>query len=350
MAVGCKKMPSLASIRRLLAASLLASPALAIRSLASSMPILVGNTFTTKPQQPSSNDTPLPLVIWHGLGDSFNSEGMQQVAQLAQAIHPGTLVHPISLADNDGSADRSATFLGNVSAQVDAVCAALASHPILSTAPAIDALGFSQGGQFLRAYVQRCNAPPVRSLVTFGSQHNGITEFRACNPSDWLCRGAMLLLRSNTWSDFVQSRLVPAQYFRDPSDLPSYLEHSNFLADVNNERAVKNASYADNIARLSHFVMYLFDHDTTVVPKQTSWFDDVNGTSTTPLRERRLYKEDWLGLQRLDRKGGLVFRSVAGEHMQIPVDVLNQTMAEFFGPQKSSESSVEDALADPDEL
>ncbi|PHH75553.1 hypothetical protein CDD82_4393 [Ophiocordyceps australis] len=323
---------------------------MAIRSLASSMPVLLGNTLPTTPYSLQSSTTPLPLVIWHGLGDTFNSEGMQQVVELAQAIHPGTLVYPVSLADSDANADRSATFFGNVSTQVDAVCAALASHPILSTAPAIDALGFSQGGQFLRAYVERCNAPPVRSLVTFGSQHNGITEFRACDPSDWLCRGAMLLLRSNTWSDFVQSRLVPAQYFRDPSDLASFLHHSNFLADINNERPAKKESYALNIARLSYFVMYMFDHDTTVVPKQTSWFDDVNGSTTTPLRERRLYKDDWLGLQKLDRKGGLVFRSVPGEHMQIPIEVLNQTMTEFFGPQTKSESSLDDTLTEPDEL
>ncbi|XWX01152.1 hypothetical protein V2A60_009177 [Cordyceps javanica] len=285
------------------------------------------------------DDTPLPVVIWHGLGDSFAGEGIQAVAALADAAHPGTFVHAISVAGDDASADRSATFFGNVSAQVDAVCASLAAHPILSTAPAIDAVGFSQGGQFLRAYVERCGgggpggAPRVRSLVTFGSQHNGIAEFRACAPADYLCKGAMALLRFNTWSSFVQSRLVPAQYFRDPADLPAYLEGSRFLADVNNERPDKNPAYRDNLARLANFVMFLFEDDTMVHPRESSWFGEVTADGeSVPLRERRMYKEDWLGLRELDERGGLVFRSITADHMQIPEKVLNETFRDFFGP------------------
>ncbi|KAF4123086.1 palmitoyl-protein thioesterase [Geosmithia morbida] len=286
------------------------------------------------------DDTPLPLVIWHGLGDAFNGEGLQQVGALAEAVNPGTFVYVISLGGADANADRSATFLGNVTEQVETVCSLLGSHPILSTAPAIDALGFSQGGQFLRGYVERCNDPPVRSLVTYGSQHNGITEFRSCGATDWLCRGAMALLRYNTFGSFVQGRLVPAQYYRDPTSQAAYddyLAGSHFLADINNEglRGAdhrRNATYAANMARLENFVMYKFDDDSMVVPPLSSWFAEVNGTDVTPLRERALYKEDWLGLAAIDAKGGLRFRSVPGEHMRIDDKSLNETFSSFFGP------------------
>lgn len=283
----------------------------------------------------ASDDTPLPLVIWHGLGDSFAGEGVREVAALAEAVHPGTFVHTVALGQ-DAAADRYATWYGNLTEQVQAVCDALAAHPVLSTAPAVDALGFSQGGQFLRAYVERCNSPPVRSLVTFGSQHNGIVEFRACAASDWLCRGAMLLLRYSTWSSLVQGRLVPAQYFRDPADLQPYLERSNFLADINNERAParRNDTYRRNLARLANFVLYMFDADTTVVPRETSWFAEVNGSDVVPLRKRQLYRDDWLGLRQLDSKGRLFFRSLPGDHMDIPLQTLNDTMVDFFGPSK----------------
>ena len=30
-----------------------------------------------------------------------------------------------------------------------------------------------KGGQFLRAYVERCNKPRVYNLITYGAQHNG---------------------------------------------------------------------------------------------------------------------------------------------------------------------------------
>lgn len=236
---------------------------------------------------------------------------------------------------DDASQDRSATFLGNVTEQIAKVCDDLASDPILSTAPAIDALGFSQGGQFLRGYVERCNDPPVRSLVTFGSQHNGIVAFRDCEDNDWLCKGAMALLRLNAWSGFVQGRLVPAQYYRNPAEYDQYLEHSNFLADINNERALKNAGYKKRLATLENLVLYMFADDTRVIPKETALFEDVNGTEATPLRARKMYSEDWIGLRQLDRKGGLKLRTTPGDHMQLSEETLTSTFKEFFGPLKS---------------
>ncbi|OJJ44370.1 hypothetical protein ASPZODRAFT_781136 [Penicilliopsis zonata CBS 506.65] len=276
---------------------------------------------------------PLPLVIWHGLGDSFENDGLKQVAALAEEVNPGTYVHLVHLADT-GSGDRQATFLGNVTEQVAAVCEQLAADPILSTAPAVNALGFSQGGQFLRAYVERCNSPPVRNLVTFGSQHNGIAEFQDCGLTDWACRAAEALLRSNRWSDFVQSRLVPAQYFRDPAELDAYLEHSNFLADINNEREEKNEMYRANLISLNRFSMFMFADDTMVNPKESAWFAEVNATTgeVTPLHERPIYTEDWLGLKALDEQGKLDFKTVPGAHMHLTDDCLVDTFNEYFGP------------------
>jgi palmitoyl-protein thioesterase len=296
-----------------------------------------------QPQRPSvaslpvDDDTPLPLVIWHGLGDRFDADGLKDVAALADEVNPGTYVHIIKLAD-DGASDRTASFFGNLTEQIDLVCKQLASDPILSTAPAIDAIGFSQGGQFLRGYVERCNNPPVRNLVTFGSQHNGIAEFQKCKTAtDLVCQGANALLRAGTWSSFVQSRLVPAQYFRNLDELDSYLESSNYLADINNERPLKNETYKKNLSSLNKFVMFIFNDDTTVIPKETGWFAEVNATSeqVTLLKDRPIYKEDWLGLKTLDEKGGLVFETVKGDHMQISGKQLRSVMKTYFGPSTS---------------
>ncbi|KAL1963071.1 hypothetical protein VTN77DRAFT_8717 [Rasamsonia byssochlamydoides] len=289
-----------------------------------------------------SDSTPLPLVIWHGLGDSYAAEGMKKVAALAEEVNPGTYVHLIHLADSD-SGDRQASFLGNLTEQVARVCEQLASEPILSTAPAVNALGFSQGGQFLRAYVERCNFPPVHNLVTFGSQHNGISKFQDCASSgDWVCRGAEALLRFGTWSDFVQSRLVPAQYFRNPEELDAYLEHSNFLADINNERGVKNPHYKNNLMSLNRFGMFMFEDDTMAIPKESAWFAEVNTTTgeVTPLRERQLYKEDWLGLRALDEQGKLDFESVPGAHMQLTDKILTKVFREYFAPVEDDDDNT----------
>ncbi|MDE9440010.1 hypothetical protein EWS82_13100 [Staphylococcus xylosus] len=93
------------------------------------------------------------------------------------------------------------------------------------------------------------------------------------------------------------------------------------------------------------FAEIMMRHWTIVVPKQTSWFTEVNGTENIPLRKQTQYKEDWLGLRQLDSKGGLRFRSITGDHMQITLDVLKEVMSDFLGPVNKSfppEKTAED--------
>jgi palmitoyl-protein thioesterase len=290
-----------------------------------------------------ANDTPLPVIVWHGLGDSYNNLG--PIDELVNRIYEGTYTKIIKLGTSP-TADSEASFIGNVSAQVDQVCATLAADNILSTAPAVDALGFSQGGVFLRAYVERCNTPPVRNLVTLGSPHNGITEI-TCR-GNLVCQGLYWLFKLNPFSARVQSTIVPAQYYRPTEDsgkFENYLDGSGLLADINNERELKNKAYADNIANLENFVMVLFEEDTQVVPKESAWFEEVDGPEgvSTPLRARQLYRQDWLGLRALDRKGGLHFRSAPGEHMRFTDEFLGGIVEEFFGPANKTGKANEDS-------
>jgi palmitoyl-protein thioesterase len=284
---------------------------------------------------------PLPLLIWHGLGDNYAADGLQSVGELATKTNPGTFVYYIRL-DEDAGSDRTATFLGNVTSQIAQVCADIASHEILSRAPALNALGFSQGGQFLRGLVERCGSTiKIRNLVTFGSQHNGIAKYQICKDGDWVCKSYVGLLKANTWGAWVQGHLVPSQYFKATNDttgepMDDYLTHSNFLADINNERVLKNVTYAKNLAALDNFVMYLFDDDETVIPKESGWFAYTNGTdgSVTGLRERAIYKQDWIGLRALDEKGGLHFETTEGGHMQLGDDVLRGVFERWFKPEE----------------
>lgn len=304
----------------------------------------VSSNVPARNQQPypsDSDDTPLPVILWHGLGDSSNAEGLKEVADLISEINPGTYVHLISATGQPD--DRSASFFGNVTEQIDLVCAQLLEDPILATAPAVDAVGFSQGGQFLRGYVERCNNPPVRSLITFGSQHNGIVEFEKCKgATDFVCHAANAILKSSTiWSNYVQSHLVPAQYYRNVKDYENYLEHSNFLADINNERQTKNETYKQNLEKLENFVMVLFEDDATVIPKESGWFAETNETSgvVTELRNRTIYKEDWIGLKKLDEKGALKFESVPGEHMRLRDKDLKRLFGTYFGPETETSTT-----------
>jgi len=290
---------------------------------------------------PTISAKPLPLLLWHGLGDHYDAEGLHSVGDLVNEIHPDTYVYYVRLDDN-GDEDRKATFFGNVNDQIDQVCETIQQDPQLvdkSTGMVrADALGFSQGGQLLRGLIERCDKLSVRTLMTFGSQHNGIADVQACGQWDLLCKGALALMKGNVWSDWVQMNIVPAQYFRTTDDetgepTQEYLERSNFIADVNNDRKEKNTVYKERLSQLDMFVMLVFENDTTVIPRQSGWFAEVNMTDqkVTPLRERPVYLEDWLGLRKLDEKKGLACLTNPGNHMQLDEGVLREVFELYFG-------------------
>jgi palmitoyl-protein thioesterase len=304
-----------------------------------------------------SDPKPLPLLIWHGLGDNYAADGLHSVGDLANETNPDTYVYYIRL-DEDAGSDRTATFLGNVTEQIAQVCDDIAEHEVLSKAPGLNALGFSQGGQFLRGMIERCgDRIKVKNLVTFGSQHNGIAKYQLCKDGDWLCKGYIGLLKANTWGAWVQGHLVPAQYFKATNETTGepaeeYLEASNFLADINNERKLKNVTYAKNLAALENFVMYVFEDDTTVIPKESGWFAYTNTTSNevTDLRDRDIYKEDWIGLKKLDEKGGLHFKTTKGGHMDLGDKVLTDVFKTYFAPGKTMWSGIVDEVQEMMEL
>lgn len=41
-----------------------------------------------------------PLVIWHGLGDSYASPGMLQFMSLIKEMHPGIFIHSVYLNES----------------------------------------------------------------------------------------------------------------------------------------------------------------------------------------------------------------------------------------------------------
>ena len=81
------------------------------------------------------------------------------------------------------------------------------------------------------------------------------------------------LLNYGAYVDFVQSFLVQAQYWHDPLHFDTYVEKSQFIAEVNNEKAVKNETYAVNLASLENFVMVKHNQDSMVEPRESSHFE-----------------------------------------------------------------------------
>lgn len=156
-------------------------------------------------------------------------------------------------------------------------------------------------------------------LIRFGSQHMGVSDLPTCRPGDGLCQLARLAARRGVYTSYAQSHLVQAQYFRDPKQLPRYLQYNTFLTVLNGEIGdedesgrSRNATFKKNLKQLESLVLILFDKDTTVVPRESSWFGSVAPPSDKegdgkfgwgdpieiiPMRMQPLYTNDWIGLR-----------------------------------------------------
>lgn len=161
------------------------------------------------------------------------------------------------------------------------------------------------------------------------------------------------------YSDTVQQSVVPAQYFRDPKRYEDYINKSGFLAAINNERANyhpaasnplkisnpdaqfppetaainRNETFIANIAKLENLVMILFEKDVTVVPKESAWFQDLDVATNvlTPLEQRDLYTQEWIGLKQLGDAGKITYDTLPGAHMEIGESNLERLALKYFG-------------------
>ncbi|PLW55132.1 hypothetical protein PCANC_05314 [Puccinia coronata f. sp. avenae] len=292
---------------------------------------------------------PPPVVIWHGLSDSYENPALDSLAKKINLRYPHTTVYKIRL-DSSDSADRRATWFGSANEQVNSVCEQLARIDELTVG--FDAVGFSQGGQLLRAYVERCNCPKVRNLITLGSQHMGVSGSPPCTSLfDVGCHILHKLIQSGTvYGPYAQQKIIPAQYFRDQTNLAPYMKYNQLLRDINNERwndtqpadsgslpidepgdeipyEPRNLTYKHNLESLQNFVMFRFSADTLVIPPTSAYFTLPNVTASTPsdvldpipiaLQDLPIYQEDYIGLKTLDQAGKIHYGTCFGGHMQI---------------------------------
>uniref|UniRef100_A0A7S1WZU8 Palmitoyl-protein thioesterase 1 n=2 Tax=Tetraselmis chuii TaxID=63592 RepID=A0A7S1WZU8_9CHLO len=274
---------------------------------------------------------PTPIVVWHGLGDSCcNPDSIGGVVDAIKQHLPGVFVHSIATGDGESS-DRYSSFFGNVNTQVENVCAELASMPEL--ADGYNAVGFSQGGQFLRAVVHRCHStgPKMKKLVTMGSQHQGVSAAPGCG-DETSCATSRSLINWGAYIGWIQKSVVPAQYYKEVSNMEEYLKSSIFLADINNERPVKNATYAAKFKELEALVLVRFTEDTTVVPRDSAWFSwwNADGTRVVGMKDTPLYTEDWIGLRTLNEAGKVAFLDCPGDHMQFTLEWFMENIIDAY--------------------
>uniref|UniRef100_G3NDR8 Palmitoyl-protein thioesterase 1 n=2 Tax=Gasterosteus aculeatus aculeatus TaxID=481459 RepID=G3NDR8_GASAC len=278
-----------------------------------------------------SNNGTVPLVLWHGMGDSCcNPLSMGAIKKMIEEEISGIYVISLMIGKNVVQ-DTENGFFMDVNEQVSMVCSQLAQDPKLKGG--YNAMGFSQGGQFLRAVAQRCPSPPMKNLISVGGQHQGVYGLPKCpGESSHVCDMIRKALNSGAYTDLVQKHLVQAQYWHDPLNEDLYKTHSLFLADINQEKAV-NETYRKNLQSLEKFVMVKFLQDSVVDPVDTEWFGFLKtgqAKETETLQESVLYKEDRLGLAAMDKVGKLAFLSSEGDHLQFTREWFTENLLPYL--------------------
>ncbi|KAK9394782.1 palmitoyl-protein thioesterase 1 [Crotalus adamanteus] len=292
-----------------------------------------------RPSSGSAAD-PVPLVIWHGMGDSCcNPISMGYIKKIVEEKIPGIYVLSLKIGNNLID-DMENSFFMNVNNQVKKVCDQLSKDPKLQGG--YNAMGFSQGGQFLRAVVQRCPSPPMFNLISIGGQHQGVFGFPHCpGESSHLCDWLRKVLNI-AYTDVVQQHLVQAQYWHDPVNEQQYRKSSLFLADINQERVI-NETYKKNLMSLKKFVMVRFLNDTMVDPPASEWFGyyrSGQSKDTIPLQETTLYMEDRLGLKEMDKAGKLVFLGAEGDHLRFSKEWFFKNIVPFLSDAAGDDSQA----------
>lgn len=131
---------------------------------------------------------------------------MGAVKDRIQSVLPNTYVYSVMIGGNMVS-DEIQGFLSNANDQVDYVCQTVKNDPNLKNG--FNAVGFSQGSQFLRALVERCDGINVYNLVSMGGQHMGVADIPDCTtPNGTICEMVEYLLSFGIYTSFVQDHVV----------------------------------------------------------------------------------------------------------------------------------------------
>eukprot|EP00116_Pleurobrachia_bachei_P007417 sb/3467679/ len=228
---------------------------------------------------------PTPIVLWHGMGDSCcNPLSMGGVKKLMEKHIPGVYVKSLMIGSNVAD-DTANGFFMDVQEQLKMVCAQLSNDTALQNG--YHAIGFSQGGQFLRGIAQKCPTPRMKRLISVGGQHQGVYGLPHCPGPWWICQELC---------------------FR-------------FIAEINQEGTEK-PEYKENLLKLSNFTLIKFTKDSMVTPRESEWFGFYLPGSDknlyTLVESDPLWNQDKLGLRELWESGRLEFLEIEGDHLQVP--------------------------------
>jgi len=223
--------------------------------------------------------------------------------------------------------------------QVQHFAATVQSDPKLKGG--FNLIGYSQGGLITRAYVERYNDPPVYNLISWAGPQDGVfgvPEVNSICPDNlcpWFNWLFDLLMNKKSPSADIQNQFSFASYWKNPYDISGYLADSVFLADINNEKTVKNATYKKNIVSLNTYLLTYSLLDDIVIPRTSPWFEfyaDNQDVKLVPMNQSQQYTGDWIGLQTLSKAGKIKFGTAPCRHQDLPTEGCKPFYVQYTRP------------------
>jgi len=267
----------------------------------------------------------LPFVLGHGMGDSCFNPGMKSITA-AVGKHARSILKPaystcIPTGDTQAS-DSNNGFFMNMNKNVEVFAQKIKADPKLANG--FYCIGFSQGNNLCRGYIQMYNDPPVKAHLSVHGPVAGVAGFPDCNPSKNKTLAPFCDLFASfldvAYTEFMQNHLFQGDYYRDPRKLNAAdFKKNSQIAQWNNEGNTVNATFKTNFEMTKMYVMVEALKDTMVYPNEGEhWgqFTDGGFKDITTMKDTEWYKSNLFGLQTIDQAGGIFFETTPGNHLQ----------------------------------
>lgn len=250
-----------------------------------------------------------PVAVFHGIAQNCEVYQLKNLVKNLKLYLKTEEIKCISIGNGFFT-----SFLRSFNHQCEEACRILNDDPMFHSDFSI--VGISQGGLIGRSIIQRCQTKgTVKRYISISSPHMGVAVIPKLT-CGFVCNVYNNILGKLIYTDFFQNNLGPAGYYRDRNNFHNYINYSTFLADLNNERKEKNTKYIEQILKLEKMMLVMSVKDTIVQPKTSAWFEfyDRRGKDVIPLKESEFYKQDFIGIKKLDEEGKVYFLKLTGRH------------------------------------